>query len=155
MNIRIRTASREDVTAIYAMILELADFEQAPDEVTNTPEKMIQEYDNYRCFVAETEEDGIIGMALFYIAYYTWVGKSLYLDDLYVKPAFRGKKIGTKLLNEVIKIAKNENCSRVRWQVLDWNTAALNMYRNLGAHTDSEWINCDLTVNEINNFPVK
>jgi len=143
MNCIIRKATLTDIPAIFEMIQELADFENAPDAVTNTPEKMMSEFDNFHCFIAETPEDGIIGMALFYIAYYTWVGKSLYLDDLYVRPAFRGKKIGSMLLTEVIRIASSENCSRVRWQVLDWNKKAIAFYIKSGAKTDNSWLNCD------------
>jgi ribosomal protein S18 acetylase RimI-like enzyme len=80
------------------------------------------------------------------------VGKSLYLDDLYVKESFRKLKIGSALLNEVMKIAKAENCKRVRWQVLHWNQNAINLYKKVGAFIDEEWLNCDFDAEGIRNF---
>jgi ribosomal protein S18 acetylase RimI-like enzyme len=93
-------------------------------------------------------------MALYFFAYYTWVGKSLYLDDLYVKESYRKLKIGSALLNEVMKIAKAENCKRVRWQVLHWNQNAINLYKKVGAFIDEEWLNCDFDAEGIRNFKV-
>jgi len=96
----------------------------------------------------------VIGMAIYFFAYFTCVGKSLYLDDLYVKPEFRGKGIAKQLVNNVFKTAKSNNCKRVRWQVLDWNANAIEMYKKLGANLDTEWINCDFvepTISELAN----
>ncbi|HOE05408.1 MAG TPA: GNAT family N-acetyltransferase [Bacteroidales bacterium] len=144
MEITIRKALETDFGAILAMIRELAAFEKALDKVVNTEEFMRNEQSGFECLVAETADKEIAGMALYFYAYYTWVGKSLYLDDLYVKPGFRGQKIGYRLLNEVIGIAKENNCRRIRWQVLDWNTHAIELYRKMGAKLDDEWINCDI-----------
>jgi len=144
MEITIRKALETDFGAILAMIRELAAFEKALDKVVNTEEFMRNEQSGFECLVAETADKEIAGMALYFYAYYTWVGKSLYLDDLYVKPGFRGQKIGYRLLNEVIGIAKENNCRRIRWQVLDWNTQAIELYRKMGAKLDDEWINCDI-----------
>ena len=82
-------------------------------------------------------------MALYFYAYYTWVGKCLYLDDLYVKPEFRGKNIGKELLDKIIETAKQENCKKVKWQVLDWNTDAVRFYERYGAKVNGEWMNCE------------
>ncbi len=144
MEITIRKALETDFGAILAMIRELAAFEKALDKVVNTEEFMRNEQSGFECLVAETADKEIAGMALYFYAYYTWVGKSLYLDDLYVKPGFRGQKIGYRLLNEVIGIAKENNCRRIRWQVLDWNNHAIELYRQMGAKLDDEWINCDI-----------
>lgn len=152
MNIEIRKAGEKDFPAILALVKELALFEKAPDKVTNSLVQMEKEQDFFKCIIAETAEKEIVGMALYFFAYYTWVGKSLYLDDLYVKEAFRGRAIGTSLLNKVLEIAKNENCSRVRWQVLNWNKPALDMYRKCGALIDDEWINCDIDARGIKEF---
>jgi len=81
-------------------------------------------------------------MALCFFAYYTWVGKSLYLDDIYVMESYRGQKIGTELLKKVFEIAQKEGCKRVRWQVLNWNKPAIEMYEKIGAEIDDEWLNC-------------
>jgi GNAT superfamily N-acetyltransferase len=105
---------------------------------------MKAEQDFFKALVAETDSGEIIGFALYYFVYYTWVGKSLYLDDLYVKEAYRGHKIGSALLKQVIQFGKDNNCKRIRWQVLDWNKPAIEFYKKLGARLDDEWINCDL-----------
>ena len=152
MPIKIRKASEKDFNAILALIHELAAFEKAPEKVTNTPAQMEKEKDYFLCYVAETNEMEIVGMALYFFAYYTWVGKSLYLDDLYVKESYRGQGIGTKLLTKILEIAKKENCKRVRWQVLNWNKPAIDMYRKCGASIDNEWINCDVDAHGILDF---
>ena len=103
---------------------------------------MKKEQDLFRCFVAETATGEIVGMALFFLAYYTWVGKSIYLDDIYVKRSLRQQKIGTALLNKVFEVAREEQCQRVRWQVLDWNEPAIAFYRKCGAEISGEWLNC-------------
>ncbi len=140
----IRKAEESDFPKIIELIKELAAFEKAPEKVTNTVEQMKNEKEYFHCFVAENETDGIIAFALYFFAYYTWVGKSLYLDDIYVKEEFRGKKAGYKLLTKIFEVAKKENCKRIRWQVLNWNTDALEFYKKIGATTDDEWINCDI-----------
>lgn len=156
MNIKIRKATEEDFPAILEMIKGLALFEKAPEKVTNSVEQMKEEKDLFRCVVAETKAGEIIGMALWFYAYYTWVGKSLYLDDLFVKESHRKNKIGTLLLNYIMEVARNENCKRVRWQVLNWNTNAIELYRKAGAVIDGEWLNCDFDADGIKNFkPLK
>jgi GNAT superfamily N-acetyltransferase len=140
----IRYATEQDFPAILSLIKELALFEKAPDKVTNTVAQMKAEQDFFKALVAETASGEIIGFALYYFVYYTWVGKSLYLDDLYVKEAYRGHKIGSALLEQVIQFGKDNNCKRIRWQVLDWNKPAIEFYKKLGARLDDEWLNCDL-----------
>jgi GNAT superfamily N-acetyltransferase len=152
MNFTIRPATENDYPAILALIKELALFEKAPEKVTNTVEQMKQEKHLFGSYVAESESGEILGMALYFFAYYTWVGKSLYLDDLYVKDEYRRHKIGTALLNKVFEVAKAENCNRVRWQVLDWNSNAIEMYRKSGATIDGEWLNCDFEKDGIRDF---
>ena len=140
MKFNIRQATEDDFPAILELIKELARFERAPDKVTNNLDQMKSEKDLFRCFVAETQEKEIVGMALYFYAYYTWVGKSLYLEDLIVNEAYRKHKIGTELLRKVMETAKDENCKRVRWQVLDWNEPAIGFYRSVGARPLDEWI---------------
>ncbi|HEB62684.1 MAG TPA: GNAT family N-acetyltransferase [Bacteroidetes bacterium] len=144
MKITIRKANREDYPVILDLIKELALFERAPEKVINTVERMNEEDQYFEALVAEKDDGEIAGMALYFFAYYTWVGKSLYLDDLIVKEKYRGNKIGTKLLEEIMDIAKKAKCKRVRWQVLDWNTPAIDFYKAYGADLDGEWINCDV-----------
>lgn len=144
MYITIRKTEPKDYPAVLELIKELALFERAPEKVTNTVELMQEEDKYFHSIVAEKEDGEIVGMAIYFFAYYTWVGKSLYLDDIVVKESFRGNKIGTKLLDKVIEFGKVNNCKRIRWQVLDWNINAIEFYRKYGAKLDGEWVNCDI-----------
>lgn len=155
MNFSIRIATEKDFPAILGLIKELALFENAPEKVTNSVEQMIAEQDCFKCFVVENGSKEIIAMSLYYFTYFTWVGKSLYLDDLYVQEKYRGNKIGSALLKEIFKIAKENNCKRVRWQVLDWNSNAIEFYKKIGATIDEEWFNCDFDVKGIQEFTIK
>jgi GNAT superfamily N-acetyltransferase len=151
-SINIRKAIPADFPSILSLIKELADFEKAPEKVTNSIEQMNEEKDFFGCFIAETDKGEIAGMALYFFAYYTWVGKSLYLDDLYVKKEFRRQNTGTALLKKVFEVAKAEGCKRLRWQVLSWNTNAISMYKKNGAEIDSEWLNCSYDEKGIDDF---
>ena len=144
MNVNIRKIEKKDYPAVLNLIKELALFERAPEKVTNTVELMNEEENYFQSLVAEDEKGDIIGMAIFFFAYFTWVGKSLYLDDIVVSEKYRGNKIGTKLLEKVVEFGKQNNCKRIRWQVLDWNVEAIEFYRKYGASLDGEWINCDM-----------
>jgi GNAT superfamily N-acetyltransferase len=152
MDIRIRKAEVKDFKNVLSLIKELAEYERASEKVTNTVDLMITEKDYFDCFVAETSEGEIIGMAVYYFVYYTWVGKSLYLDDIYVKEEHRKRGIGRELLKKVFEVAASEGCKRVRWQVLGWNTSAINVYRKAGADIDDEWLNCTFDENGIREF---
>jgi GNAT superfamily N-acetyltransferase len=152
MNITIRVATEEDFPVILSLIKELAAYERAAEKVTNSVELMKKEKDLFRCFVAETEEKEVAGIALYFFAYYTWVGKSLYLEDIYVKEPFRKQRVGTELLAKIFEVARAEDCKRVRWQVLNWNNSAIQMYKKNGAELDYEWINCNYDTEGIRNF---
>ena len=152
MNINIRKAAEDDFPAILSMIKELAEFEKSSDKVTNSIDQMTVERAYFNCFIAETEEREIVGIALYFFAYYSWVGKSLYLEDIYIKKQFRRQKIGTELLNKIFEVAREEQCKRVRWQVLDWNTGAIEMYSKSGAEIDTHWLNCTFDHDGIKNF---
>jgi GNAT superfamily N-acetyltransferase len=143
MKYAIRTAVAEDFPAILDIIKALALFEKAPEKVTNTVEQMRAEQDYFKCLVATNEAGEIIAICLYFFAYYTWVGKSLYLDDLYVLEPYRRHGIAAALLDELFEIARKERCNRVRWQVLDWNEHAIRFYKKIGATFDNEWVNCD------------
>jgi predicted N-acetyltransferase YhbS len=154
MDFNIRYATEEDFPAILSLIRELAAFEKAPEKVTNSVEQMKQEQELFRCLVAETGTREIVGIALYFFAYFTWVGKSLYLDDLYIKKTFRKQKIGSALLKRIFEVANSEGCKRVRWQVLSWNQPALQLYTKSGASIDGEWLNCDFGADAIKNFKI-
>ncbi len=140
----IRTATRQDVIAIFQLIEELASFERAPEQVVNTPQQLeIDLFDERICsaIVATDDSNEVIGFALYYISYSTWKGRCLYLEDFYVKEVVRKQGFGQALFDEVVRIAKQMGVKRMDWQVLDWNHTALNFYRRNHATLDPEWIN--------------
>ena len=143
MDIKIRKATENDFPAIFGLITELAEYEESLDKVSNSLELMYEQKDYFNCYVAETEEKEIIGMALYYFSYYTWVGKTLYLDDLYVKEAWRGNGLGSRLMDKMFEVAKAEKCNRFRLQVLNWNESAIKLYEKSGFTVDKTWYNCD------------
>lgn len=150
--INIRKGTKADLPAAMELIHELAVYEKAPEQVENSVARMEEdgfgENPVYGFFVAE--EDGTVkGMALHYYRYSTWKGKSLYLEDLIVREADRGKGMGKLLLDAIVMEAKAQNCMQVNWQVLDWNEPAIRFYEKLGAELDGEWINCRLNHQQI------
>jgi len=145
----ISKATEKDFSDIFQCISELALFEKAPEKVSNSPEQMLREKEYFHCYIAKNDEGEVLGIALYFFAYYTWVGKSLYLDDIYVREQYRNTGIGKALLQKVFETAKEEQCSRVRFQVLDWNTNAIEFYKKTGVTLDNEWINCDYDKNYI------
>ena len=150
--IKIREGRKEDLPRVLELIKELAEYERAPHEVTNTVEKM--EQDGYGSnpvfgfFVAETSER-IIGISLYYWRYSTWKGKRLYLEDIIVTESERGKGAGKLLFDRTMEKALEENCTGMMWQVLDWNEPAINFYKKYGTHMGQEWINCNLEADQI------
>ncbi len=142
-SIVIRPASAPDVRAIFAMIRELADFERLGHEVESTEEDLHHALFSERP-VAETivacVGEEIAAFALFFPSYSTFAGKAgIYLEDLYVRPAFRGRGVGRRLLLEVGRLAFNRGCARYEWVVLDWNEPALEFYRSCGAELHGGW----------------
>lgn len=105
---------------------------------------MKTEKDFFRGFTIKDENNLILGYVTFFFAYYTWVGKSLYMDDLYIREEHRGKGLGTQLIKKVISFAKETNCQKLRWQVSNWNKSAIKFYKSLGAQIDEVDKNCDL-----------
>lgn len=124
--------------------MELAEFENHPEKMVNSVERMKAEKKNFNGWVIETPDNKIVGYATYFFCYFTWIGKSLYMDDLYVKPEFRGMGLGTQLINKVIQYAKEEGCHKLRWQVSAWNNRAMDFYKKLGAEIDGTEQNCDL-----------
>jgi GNAT superfamily N-acetyltransferase len=140
--INIRVAQQQDMKAVLGLITELAIYEKEPEAVIVTEQDLITHgfsEDRFDCFVAEHEEQGVIGMALYYPRYSTWKGPTLHLEDLYVKPEFRQHGVGKQLFNAVVKVAAEQNVGRMEWTVLEWNDPALNFYRKYDASLDPEW----------------
>jgi GNAT superfamily N-acetyltransferase len=145
----IRKGTKADLPAALELIKELALFEKAPQEVTNTLSMM--EEDGFGAnpifgYILAEVDGAIIGMSLYYYRYSTWKGKRLYLEDLIVTESKRGLGIGKLLFEETIEIAKKTNCTGMMWQVLDWNEPAINFYKKYNAHFDGEWVNCSLNL---------
>jgi GNAT superfamily N-acetyltransferase len=156
MEIKIRKGKKEDLPQVLGLIKELAEYERAPHEVTNTLEAMQEDgFGNNPIFgliVAETTDNTIIGIAIYYTKYSTWKGKGIYLDDIIVNEQYRGKGVGKKLFEEVIMVSRNIGAKRMEWQVLEWNTPAIEFYKRFSAHLDPEWVNGKLTEEQIKTY---
>jgi GNAT superfamily N-acetyltransferase len=145
MRLTVRKATPADVPVILDFIKALAAYEREPDAVSATEEGLIRDGFGpnpfYFCLIAE--QDGApAGFALYFFNYSTWMGRpGLYLEDLFVHPEFRGLGIGKALLKRVAVIAVENNCPRLQWEVLDWNTPAIDFYRAMGAEFLDEWRN--------------
>ena len=139
----IRNALAKDVAAIHSLIIALAVYEKEPNAVINTPENLQEDlFTHKRCFaiVAEDQKQ-IIGFALYYFGYSTWKGRTLYLEDIFVQERARKKGVGQALFDEILKRARTEKVKRMDWQVLTWNTPAINFYKKNKAFLDEDWIN--------------
>ena len=145
MNITSRQGTAEDIRSVYELVKELAIFEKALDQMTNTVEQMSKDYEKelYDFFVAEVDGT-IVGISLYYYRYSTWKGKRLYLEDIIITETMRGNGIGKILFDDTVKVARSTECTGMMWQVLDWNTSAVGFYRKYGTRFDDEWINCHL-----------
>lgn len=149
MEIVIRRAVKEDCPRLMELIIELAIYEKAPDDVTVTMEHFIEsgfgENPVWWSFVAEV--DGRVeGFALYYVRYSTWKGQAMYLEDIIVTEAMRGKKLGKLLFDRLIEETRERKWSRIIWQVLEWNESAINFYKKYNADFDPAWVNCCLYV---------
>lgn len=144
----IRKATAADAALILGFIRALAAFERAPDAVTATEEGLIRDGFGpnpfFHCLIAEHEGQPA-GFAFYFFNYSTWMGRpGIYLEDLFVHPEFRGLGIGKAMLKEVAAIAVEKGCQRMQWEVLDWNTPAIEFYRAMGAEFLDEWRNVRL-----------
>lgn len=151
-SITIRQGKKEDLPRVLELIKELAEYERAPHEVTNTIGRLEDDgfgpHPVYGFFVAEGAE-GIIGLSLYYWRYSTWKGKRLYLEDIIVTESQRGRGAGKLLFDRTMQKALEENCTGMMWQVLDWNEPAIRFYEKYGAKLDGEWVNCSLEAEQI------
>jgi len=142
-SLTIRPAGPEDIDELLALIHELAVYEKAPEEAVATPDLLHQalfgEHPTAQAVIAEWQGEPA-GFALFFHNFSTWLGRpGLYLEDLFVREALRGKGIGKALLLHLAGIARDRGCGRMEWSVLDWNTPAIDFYKALGAQPMNEW----------------
>ena len=139
----IRSATVDDVPLILALIRELAEYEREPDAVIATEALLAEQLFGERpaAEVLMAEQGGEpAGFALFFHNFSTWKGRrGLWLEDLFVRPRFRGAGIGLALMRQLARIAMQRDCGRFEWWVLDWNTPAIDFYRRLGAVGMEEW----------------
>ena len=155
MEIKIRRAIKEDCTRLLELILELAVYEKAPNEVSVSlnefQEAGFGDNQVWKAFVAV--ENGIIqGFGLYYIRYSTWKGCRMYLEDLLVTDKMRGKGIGKMIFDRLIQEAVEKEFKGMTWQVLDWNEPAINFYKKYQSDFDAGWLNVALSKEQINNF---
>jgi GNAT superfamily N-acetyltransferase len=147
----IRKGKPEDMQAVLELIQELADFEKEPNAVLVTVDDLVRDGFGqnplFHVFVAEVENDPsdskqakqIAGIALYYYRYSTWKGKTIHLEDLVVKDKMRGTGLGYALYSEIIKQGKKDKVRRIEWNVLDWNSPAIEFYEKSGAKILDDW----------------
>ncbi len=145
----IRKATPTDVPDVLALVKELAAYEREPDAVVATEADFLRdgfgEAPAFHVLVAEDAAGAVIGFALYFFSYSTWVGRRcLYLEDLFVQPEHRGKGAGVALMKALAKEAVAKECRRFVWQVLDWNAPAIAFYERLGASVRREWLSVRL-----------
>lgn len=143
MEMRIQEATAADVPVILELIRGLAEYEKLSDQVTATEEKLRETLFGSRPgadVLLAYALGGCVGFALFFPNYSTFLAKpGIFLEDLYVKPEWRGKGIGRALLSRVASIAQERGCGRLEWEVLDWNAPSIGFYKSLGAVPMDEW----------------
>ena len=144
---RIRGATETDVALLFSLIVELAEYERAPEQVTGSPEllrvSLFGDKPAAEAVIAEVIGEQIpepVGFALYHGTFSTWESRpGLWLEDLFVRPAHRRGGVGVALIRHVAQIALERGCSRLNWAALDWNAPALSFYEKLGAETMEEW----------------
>lgn len=141
-NLLIRPATEADIPAIHGLMYELAVYEKSPESVETTPEEYLEDFRNglFESHVAEME-GRVVGMTLFFMAYSSWRGKMLYLDDFVVTESSRRYGVGQRLYEAFIAEAKRRGCRLAKWQVLDWNEPAINFYRKNDCEIEEGWWN--------------
>lgn len=140
---QLRLAVPADAPTLLRFIRELAEYEREPDAVEVDERTLAAQLGEatppFECLIADIDGEPI-GFALFFHTYSTWRGRrGLWLEDLWVTPAARGRGVGSSLLAELARIARERDCARLEWSVLDWNTLATGLYETLGASRMSEW----------------
>lgn len=150
-----RYATKKDAALVLQFIKDIAEYEKMSDQVVNSEELLLDwVFYQKRAEVIFVLEDGKeVGFALFFHNYSTFVGRSgLYLEDLFVKPEYRGKGYGKALITKLAEIAVERNCGRMEWTCLDWNKPSINFYLSLGAKPMDEWTTYRLSGDGLKNL---
>ena len=143
-SIRITPIAESHFEAILALMREFAIFERQEEKMTNSLAQMQAEKDCFKGLIALNEQGEAIAYMMYYFVYLSWSGKSLYLEDIYIKPGYRGQGIGKRFMQHFLDTAKESGCKRVRWQVSEWNEPAVAFYKSLGATIDPHERNCEI-----------
>jgi GNAT superfamily N-acetyltransferase len=153
----IRTATEDDLDEIVALIKELASYEKAPEQARATRgdlrAALFSDHPKVFCRIAETDDGQVAGFALFFYNFSTWEGRhGLYLEDLFVRPEFRGNGFGGALLRHLARIAADNGFARMEWAVLNWNAPAIAVYDRIGGQPMTEWTTYRLTGDALVDF---
>ena len=154
-NIIIRLAKEADMPAIHALVHELAVYERAPEAHTATVEDYLRDFKAgiFESHVAVNmdkslgKQGEVVGMIFYYMAYSTWKGRMLYLEDFVVTENYRQYGVGQMLFETFLEIAREKECRLVKWQVLDWNEPAIKFYRKNEAIIEDDWYNGKIFLN--------
>jgi GNAT superfamily N-acetyltransferase len=149
MSLSIRRARPDQSKLIFSLLCELAEYEKLTHEVEATEAgiaaALFSEHPRIYCEIAEWNGEGV-GFAVWFFNFSTFSGRpGIFLEDLFVRPAFRGKGIGKALLAHLAKLCVDNGWSRMQWSVLDWNTPSIEFYKSLGADMMDEWKLCKVT----------
>ena len=151
----IREGLKEDLPKVLELISELADYENALEEVTITLDDLENDgfgKTSYYSFLVAEQNETIIGLSFYFIRYSTWKGKFLYLEDFIIKEEYRNRGIGSLLFEATIDVCKKQDLNGMIWQVLDWNTPAIKFYKKYNASISTDWYNGKLTKDQISNL---
>ena len=149
----VRAATLADLEEVHALIVELAEYEKAPQEVTLSLPQFRKDAEE-GCFevTVAVAEGCLVGMALHHPRYSTWKGRTWYLEDLVVTQSWRGRGVGKALFGAVVQRARETQSQRLEWQVLDWNEPAIGFYKALDASVDGSWMNGRLTRQQLEHW---
>jgi GNAT superfamily N-acetyltransferase len=148
-NISIRPATEVDMPAIHDLVHELAVYEKAPEAHTANLEDYLRDFKAgvFEAYVAiDTTNEKVVGMIFYYMAYSTWKGKMLYLEDFVVTETYRKYGIGQMLFDTFLEVARQKECILTKWQVLDWNEPAVKFYEKNKATIETEWWNAKIFI---------
>ncbi|MDG1226756.1 MAG: GNAT family N-acetyltransferase [Polaribacter sp.] len=155
MDFTVRLGEKKDMQSVLDLITELAVFEKEPDAVEITVEDLVRDgfsaNPKFKIYVAE-QENTIIGIALFYERYSTWKGRAIHLEDLIVTKSKQKIGAGKALYTAVLKYALDNNFNRVAWEVIDWNTNAIDFYKSTGATYLNDWSVVQMNKENLVNF---
>ena len=157
MKITIRKGIKKDLPNVLNLIKELAEYEQSLNEVSITLQELEDDGFGKRpwyWFLIAEDDNKIIGLSFYFIRYSTWKGKFLYLEDFVIKSDYRKNGVGSLLFEETIKTCQKLKLNGMMWQVLDWNTPAINFYKKYNSEISNKWLNGKLTKSQIKNIKI-